>query len=160
MTLKARLGYSPRPRVYSLGLLGLQPNEDRMSEIREGLKYTPEHEYVQNTDVDREVLIGITDYAQGELGDVVYVELPAPNDEFDNMEPFGMVEAVKTVSELYCPAAGIVVEINEALEADPALVNSDPYGEGWMIRLQLTSDTELDDLLSADEYRALIDESD
>ena len=90
----------------------------------------------------------------------MYIELPAPNDEFGNMESFGMVEAVKTVSELYCPVAGVVIEINEALEADPALVNTDPYGEGWMIRLQLKSDAELDNLLSADEYRSLIDESD
>jgi len=131
-----------------------------MSEIPEGLKYTPQHEYIQDTDVEGEVLIGITDYAQGELGDVVYIELPAPNDEFGNMESFGMVEAVKTVSELYCPVAGVVIEINEALEADPALENTDPYGEGWMIRLQLKSDAELDNLLSADEYRSLIDESD
>ena len=131
-----------------------------MSDIPEELRYTLKHEYVLGTDVDREVLIGITDYAQGELGDVVYVELPAPDDEFDLMEPFGMVEAVKTVSELYCPVAGIVIEINEAIEADPALVNSDPYGEGWMIRLQLTSEAELDSLMSADEYRSLIDESD
>ncbi len=131
-----------------------------MSEIPEGLRYTPEHEYIRDTEVDREVLIGITDYAQGELGDVVYVELPAPGDQFAHMEPFGTVEAVKTVSELYCPAAGEIVAVNEELEADPALVNSDPYGEGWMIRLRLDPSAQLDGLLTSDQYASVIGDSD
>ncbi|WP_419162606.1 glycine cleavage system protein GcvH [Candidatus Palauibacter sp.] len=131
-----------------------------MSDIPEDLKYTPEHEYVRESDVDGEVFIGITDYAQGELGDVVYVELPAPGDDFGHMEAFGTVEAVKTVSELFCPAAGEIVAVNDALEADPGLVNSDPYGEGWMIRLALESPDDLEELLSADQYAALVADAD
>lgn len=131
-----------------------------MTDIPEDLKYTPEHEYVRETEDEGEVYIGITDYAQGELGDVVYVELPEPGEEFGRMEAFGTVEAVKTVSELFCPAAGEIVAVNEALEADPGLVNSDPYGEGWMIRLALDAPDELEDLLSADQYDALVAEAD
>ena len=108
-----------------------------MSDIPDSLQYTDEHEYIRETDGENEVLVGITDYAQGELGDVVFVELPQPGDRFAPGEAFGTIEAVKAVSELYCPVAGEVVEINEGLDADPALVNSDPYGEGWMIRLRI-----------------------
>lgn len=129
-----------------------------MSEIPGGLRYTEEHEYVRDTETEGEVLIGITDYAQGELGDVVYVELPQGGDAFDRMESFGTIEAVKAVSELYCPVAGEIVEVNGALEEDPALVNSDPYGEGWMIRLRVTDAAQLDELLSPEEYRAHIGE--
>ncbi|MDE2662781.1 MAG: glycine cleavage system protein GcvH [Gemmatimonadota bacterium] len=131
-----------------------------MSDIPEDLRYTPEHEYVRETDVDGEVLIGITDYAQGELGDVVYVELPAPGEAFGQMEAFGTVEAVKTVSELFCPASGAIVEVNEALEADPGLVNSDPYGDGWMIRLALETPEDFNDLLTAEQYAALVADAD
>lgn len=127
-----------------------------MSDIPEGLRYTSEHEYIRDTDVENEVLVGITDYAQGELGDVVYVELPAPGDQFGHMEAFGTVEAVKTVSELYAPVPGEIVEVNQALEADPSLVNSDPYGEGWMIRIRIEAGAQLDELLSADEYAELV----
>lgn len=129
-----------------------------MSDIPEGLLYTPEHEYLRDSDVENEVFIGVTDFAQGELGDVVYVELPSPGDQFSHMETFGTVEAVKTVAELYCPAGGEIVEVNEALEADPSLVNSDPYGEGWMIRLRLDPGASLDSLLSPDQYRDLVEE--
>lgn len=131
-----------------------------MSDIPEDLRYTPEHEYVRQTDVEGEVLIGITDYAQGELGDVVYVELPAPGEEFAQMEAFGTVEAVKTVSELFCPAAGAVVAVNDALEADPGLVNSDPYEEGWMIRLELEAPEDFNHLLTAEQYAALVADAD
>lgn len=130
-----------------------------MSEIPVGLRYTEEHEYVRDTETENEYLIGITDYAQGELGDVVYVELPQEGDAFDRMESFGTIEAVKAVSELYCPIAGEVVEVNAALDEDPALVNSDPYGEGWMIRLRATDPTQLDELLSPEEYRAHVGEA-
>ncbi len=130
-----------------------------MSDIPEALRYTPEHEYLRDSDVEREVFIGITDYAQGELGDVVYIELPAPGDQFSHMEAFGTVEAVKTVSELFTPAPGEVVAVNDALGPDPGLVNSDPYGEGWMIRLRLDPSAELDELLTADQYRDLLDEA-
>jgi len=130
-----------------------------MSDIPKGLRYSEEHEYVRETDIESEILIGITDYAQGELGDVVYVELPAPGDTFERMESFGTIEAVKAVSELYCPVAGEVVEVNEALDADPSLVNSDPYGEGWMIRLRILPSATLEGLLSPAEYADVLGES-
>jgi len=123
-----------------------------MSEVPDSLQYTDEHEYVRETDGENEVLVGITDYAQGELGDVVYVELPQPGDRFGQGEAFGTIEAVKAVSELYCPVAGEVIEVNDELESDPALVNSDPYGEGWMIRLRIEAGAPLDSLLSPDQY--------
>lgn len=125
-----------------------------MSEVPEDLRYTEEHEYVRETDVDGEVVVGITDYAQGELGDVVYVELPAEDQEFGRMDVFGTIEAVKAVSDLYCPVSGAVVEVNGGLDDDPARVNDDPYGDGWMIRLRLDDPSELEDLMSAQEYRA------
>lgn len=127
-----------------------------MSEIPDSLQYTAEHEYVREADGENEVYVGITDFAQGELGDVVYVELPQPGDRFGQGESFGTIEAVKAVSELYCPVAGEVVEINDGLEADPALVNSDAYGEGWMIKLRIEAGAPLDALLSADQYASLI----
>lgn len=129
-----------------------------MSEIPEGLKYTTEHEYLRQSDDPDVFHVGITDYAQGELGDVVYVELPEPGDVFAPMETFGTIEAVKAVSDLYSPLAGEVVEVNEALEADPALVNTDPYGEGWMIRLRVDDAHELDELLDAAGYAAHLGE--
>lgn len=128
-----------------------------MSEIPDTLLYTEEHEYVREADAEGEVRVGITDYAQGELGDIVFVELPAVGDAFDRMDVFGTIEAVKAVSELYCPVAGEVVAVNEALDGDPALVNGDPYGEGWMIRLRVADGTELDALLTPDEYRELVE---
>lgn len=129
-----------------------------MSEIPDGLKYTTEHEYLRKTDDPDVFYVGITDYAQGELGDVVYVELPEPGEVFAPMETFGTIEAVKAVSDLYCPLAGEVVDVNEDLDADPALVNNDPYGEGWMIRLRVEDPEELEDLLDADGYGAHIGE--
>ncbi len=129
-----------------------------MSGIPEGFQYTEEHEYVREAGTEGEYLIGITAYAQGELGDVVFVELPSPGDAFEKMEVFGTIEAVKAVSDLYSPISGEVVAVNEALEEDPALVNSDPYGEGWMIRIRLTDPSELDDLLTPEAYAALIEE--
>ncbi len=129
-----------------------------MSGIPEVLKYTEEHEYVRTADAENEIVVGITDYAQGELGDVVYVELPAVGDSFERMEVFGTIEAVKAVSDLFSPVSGEVVAVNESLEEDPALVNSDPYGEGWMVRLRLQDPSDLDDLLDADAYRAIVEE--
>ena len=129
-----------------------------MSDIPDSLQYTEEHEYVRDADGENEVLVGITDYAQGELGDVVFVELPQVGDRFGQGEAFGTIEAVKAVSELYCPVAGEIVEVNETLEADPALVNSDPYGEGWMIRLRIDPGAPLDGLLTPDQYGSLIGE--
>lgn len=123
-----------------------------MAKVPTHLLYTEEHEYVHKSDVDDVVEIGITDYAQGELGDVVYVDLPAVGKKFSKMEVFGTIEAVKAVSELYCPVAGEVVEVNDTLEADPSLVNKDPYGAGWMIRLRTKNPDELEDLLGPDAY--------
>ncbi|MDH3289711.1 MAG: glycine cleavage system protein GcvH [Gemmatimonadota bacterium] len=123
-----------------------------MSEIPDNLHYTEEHEYVRPADDAGIVVVGITDYAQGELGDVVYVDLPEVGAKFNEMEEFGSIEAVKAVSQLFCPLAGEVVEINQALEADPALINRDPYGEGWMIKLEIRSRADLDQLLTAADY--------
>jgi glycine cleavage system H protein len=123
-----------------------------MSSIPNGLKYTEEHEYIRETDAEGEFLVGITDYAQGELGDVVFVELPSPGDTFDRMEVFGTIEAVKAVSDLFCPLGGEIVAVNAALGEDPALVNSDPYGEGWMVRIRARDLSELDGLLSDTDY--------
>ena len=123
-----------------------------MSDIPDGLKYTEEHEYVRDTDAADEFLIGVTDYAQGELGDVVFVELPTPGDSFARMDVFGTIEAVKAVSDLFSPLTGEIVAVNEALNDDPALVNSDPYGEGWMVRIRVRDMSELDGLLSATDY--------
>jgi glycine cleavage system H protein len=129
-----------------------------MSEVPQGLHYTEEHEYVRESGTPGEYYVGITDYAQSELGDVVFVELPAAGDTFDRMEVFGTIEAVKAVSELFCPLAGEVVEVNEGLDQDPALVNSDPYGEGWMIRLKANDPSSVDDLMTAESYGAHLGE--
>lgn len=129
-----------------------------MSQIPEGLLYTEEHEYLKPTDEENVYFVGVTDYAQGELGDVVYVELPEVGSDFRKMEPFGTIEAVKAVSDLFCPVSGEVVEVNTALDDDPSLVNSDPYGEGWMIKLRVKDPAELDQLLDAADYRAHLGE--
>ena len=128
-----------------------------MSDIPSTLRYTEEHEYVRETDVDDEFIIGITDYAQGELGDVVFVELPQVGDSFSRMDVFGTIEAVKAVSDLYSPISGDVVDINASLETDPALVNGDPYESGWMIRMRAADPSELDSLMSAADYADHID---
>ena len=122
-----------------------------MANLPSGLLYTEEHEYLSKTE-DNVYKVGITDYAQGELGDIVYVELPEAGESFGKGDTFGTVEAVKAVSDLYMPVAGEVVQVNEALNDDPSLVNSDPYGEGWMIVVRVKDADDLDDLLSADDY--------
>ena len=127
-----------------------------MSDVPTDLLYTEEHEYLKPAGEEGVYFIGITDYAQGELGDVVYVELPSAGDTFSRKDVFGTVEAVKAVSDLYSPVGGEVVAVNEALANDPALVNSDPYGAGWMLKVRVTDATELDSLLGADEYRQQI----
>jgi glycine cleavage system H protein len=129
-----------------------------VSNIPEGLRYTTEHEYVAPTDDPAVVRVGITDYAQGELGDVVFVSLPKPGESFAGHQAFGTIEAVKAVSELYSPVAGEVVAVNEALDADPALVNRDPYGEGWMVTFRVASAGDLDGLLTPSAYRSHIGE--
>jgi glycine cleavage system H protein len=129
-----------------------------MSELPDDLHYTEEHEYVKPTDEPGTVIVGITDYAQGELGDVVYVDLPDVGTKCAQMDVFGTIEAVKAVSDLFCPLAGEVVEINTSLDGDPALVNKDPYGEGWMIKLQIQSPDALTQLLTAADYAQHIGE--
>ncbi len=121
--------------------------------IPTGLLYTKEHEWVLVE--DDLATLGITDYAQSELGDIVFVELPEVGDEVEAAESFGTIEAVKTVSELFSPVTGTVVEVNEALADSPDLVNKDPYGEGWMIKLKYTEIPE-ENLLSAAEYKKMI----
>lgn len=127
-----------------------------MANIPADLRYTEQHEYVKKTSDAAVVQVGITDYAQGELGDVVYVELPKVGASFGHMQVFGTIEAVKAVSELYTPVAGTVTEVNSALEQDPALVNRDPYGAGWMIKLRLKNVGDLDGLLKAEAYKKQI----
>lgn len=127
-----------------------------MANVPDDLRYTAEHEYVKTTDTAGEVLVGITEYAQGELGDIVFLNLPKPGESFKANDVFGTIEAVKAVSDLYCPLAGTVVAVNEALDADPAVVNRDPYGDGWMIRLKLADAAAVDALLDAAGYRSHI----
>lgn len=118
------------------------------------LKYTKDHEWIKiEGDV---VTVGITDFAQGELGDIVYVEVETLDETLDQDEIFGSVEAVKTVSDLFIPLSGEIIEFNEALEDDPEKVNSDPYGEGWMVKIKINKPSEIDGLLSADAYKELI----
>jgi glycine cleavage system H protein len=124
-----------------------------MANIPADLRYTEEHEYVRRSGDGSIVQAGITDYAQGELGDVVYVELPKVGASFARKGVFGTIEAVKAVSELYAPVAGTVTEVNAALEADPALVNRDPYGAGWMIKLRVKDPAELAQLLDSEAYK-------
>lgn len=128
------------------------------AKIPDNLLYTEEHEYIHRAS-DDEIVVGITDYAQGELSDIVFVELPEVGSAYIKMEPFGTIEAVKAVSELYTPVGGEVVAVNDALQDDPAVVNRDPYGDGWMIRVRMNDPSELDDLLSPEAYKALIAES-
>lgn len=118
------------------------------------LKYTKDHEWVK---IDGDIAtVGITDFAQGELGDIVYVEVETLDETLDKEEVFGTVEAVKTVSDLFLPLTGEIIEFNEALEDEPEKVNSDPYGDGWMIKIKISDESEVADLLSADDYKALI----
>ena len=118
------------------------------------LKYTKDHEWVK---IEGDILtVGITDFAQGELGDIVYVEVDSLDEARDLEAVFGTVEAVKTVSDLFMPVAGEIIEFNEVLEEEPEKVNNDPYGDGWMIKIKVTDSTDLDSLLSADDYNSLI----
>ena len=118
------------------------------------LKYTKDHEWVK---VEGDTaIIGITDFAQGELGDIVYVEVETEGDSLDKEATFGTVEAVKTVSDLFMPISGEVIEFNKGLEANPESVNNDPYGKGWMIKVKIADSSEINGLLSADQYKSLI----
>jgi len=122
--------------------------------IPSNLKYSKDHEWIK---VDGDTItVGITDFAQSELGDIVYVEVETVDETLEAEEVFGTVEAVKTVSDLFLPVSGEIIEFNEALEDEPEKVNSDPYGEGWMIKVKCSDISQLDDLLSADDYKNLI----
>ena len=118
------------------------------------LKYTKDHEWVL---IEGDIAtVGITDFAQSELGDIVYVEVETVDETLDAEEIFGTVEAVKTVSDLFLPLSGEIIEFNESLEDEPEMVNSDPYGEGWMIKMKFSDDSQIDNLLSAEDYKALV----
>ena len=122
--------------------------------IPETLKYTKDHEWIR-VEGD-EITVGITDFAQGELGDIVYVEIETLGETVEKEAVFGTVEAVKTVTDLFMPIGGEVIAVNEALEANPEIVNDDPFGDGWMIRIKVADPTELEDLLDAAAYQGLI----
>jgi glycine cleavage system H protein len=124
-------------------------------EFPDDLYYTEEHEWLRVGD-DNTAIVGITDFAQGELGDIVFVEIDPEGTEADKDGVFGTVEAVKTVSELYMPVSGTILEANAELEGAPELVNQDPYGEGWMVKIEMADTDELDDLMRADAYQELV----
>ena len=118
------------------------------------LKYTKDHEWVR---MDGDIaIVGITAFAQGELGDIIYVEIETVGESLDREEVFGSIEAVKTVSDLFMPLSGEILELNEALENNPELVNSDPYGDGWMVKIKVSNRIELDELLGAEDYTGLV----
>lgn len=118
------------------------------------LKYTKDHEWIK---IEGDTAtVGITDFAQGELGDIVYVEVETVDETLDKEEVFGTVEAVKTVSDLFLPLSGEIIEFNEGLEQEPEKVNSDPYGDGWMIKIKIADASQVDELLSSDEYKELV----
>lgn len=122
--------------------------------IPENLKYTKDHEWIL---IDGDIAtVGITEFAQGELGDIVFVEIETEDEELDKEEVFGTIEAVKTVSDLYMPISGKIVEVNGELEGQPDLVNKEPYEGGWMIKIQIADTAELDELLTAEQYKETI----
>jgi glycine cleavage system H protein len=124
-------------------------------EVKENLKYTKEHEWIK---VENDVAtVGITDYAQGELGDVIFVELPQIGTKVEQMKPFGVIEAVKAVSDIFSPLSGEVAEVNTTLESEAGIINKDPYGEGWIIKIKMSKPEELNNLISADDYKKLIE---
>lgn len=124
-------------------------------DIKENLKYTKDHEWI-SVEGD-EVTIGITDFAQGELGDIVFVEVETIGESLDQEEVFGTIEAVKTVSDLFMPVSGEVIAFNEELEASPEMINQDPYGKGWIIKAKMTDPSDLDRLLSSEDYKNMVE---
>ena len=123
--------------------------------IPENLKYTKDHEWLRVE--GEEAFVGITDYAQGELGDIVFIEIETEGEELAKEEVFGTIEAVKTVSDMFMPVSGEVVEVNDKFEESPEVVNKDPYGDGWLIKIKLTNVSELDELLDAAAYKNLLE---
>lgn len=122
--------------------------------VPDELKYTEEHEWIRVE--GEEIVVGVTEFAQGELGDVVFIEIETEGETLEKGDTFGTIEAVKTVSDLYMPVDGEVIKVNTALEDNPELVNSDPFGEGWMIRIKLSDPSQLDELITAEAYRSMI----
>jgi glycine cleavage system H protein len=123
--------------------------------ILDDLRYTKDHEWLRVE--DDHAVIGITDFAQGELGDIVFIEVETEGENLDKEETFGTIEAVKTVSDMFMPISGEIIAFNEKLESEPELVNKDPYGEGWIIKVKMNDPAEVDDLLTADQYKELLD---
>jgi glycine cleavage system H protein len=124
--------------------------------IKDDLRYTKEHEWVK---LEKDMAtMGITDYAQGELGDIVFVELPKVGTKVEQMKSFGVIEAVKAVSELFSPVTGEVIEVNSKLESEAGLINKDPYGEGWIIKVKVKDQSEVNKLLSAEDYKKLLEQ--
>ena len=122
--------------------------------IPQNLLYTKEHEWIK---VDGDTAyVGITDYAQSELGDIVFVELPAENDDFEKNDVFGTIEAVKTLADLFLPVSGQIIEVNNKVEDEPELINSQPYDDGWLVKISITNPDELKDILKADDYKEMI----
>jgi glycine cleavage system H protein len=130
------------------------PISGGVMEIPQGLKYSKEHEWVATE--DSVATVGITDHAQDQLGEIVFIELPAVGDKISKDDPFGVVESVKAVSDIYAPVTGTVIEINEDLPESPETVNEDPYGDGWLIKVKITDPSDLEDLMDADEYAELL----
>jgi glycine cleavage system H protein len=147
---------SPAPsRIpFATSIFQLEPS---VSDIPQDLLYTEDHEYLKPAGEPEVVFIGITDYAQGELGDIVFIELPKVGATFKKHDVFGTIEAVKAVSELYAPVSGEVLEVNGRLDGEPALVNTSPYGDGWMVKLRMTEPTERSGLLDAAAYTSKAD---
>lgn len=134
----------------------IKQKKERVMEFPKDLKYTKEHEWVK---VEKnQAIIGITDYAQDSLGEVVYVELPQEGNQVTKSEPFGVVESVKAVSDLYAPLSGSVAEVNDAIIDTPEAINEDPYGDAWLIKVELSNKDEIGELMSADEYVKFIEE--
>jgi glycine cleavage system H protein len=145
LTLPRRAAYSQRAR-------NVCGEGGEMAEIPQDLLYSEEHEYLKPAGEEGVYYVGITDHAQSELGDIVYVELPKAGDRFSRNDVFGTVEAVKAAADLYAPISGEVLEVNGALESDPGIVNRDPYGKGWMLKLRAEDEAERDQLLGPEEY--------
>ena len=138
--------------------MGRTASEDQVDVYPEDCKYTRDHEWVRRSDAGDTVRVGVTSYAQDALGDVVFVSLPEIGADVESGQALGEIESTKSVADVYAPVSGTVVARNDALEATPELVNSDPYGDGWIAEIRLGSDASLDELLSADAYQQLVAE--
>jgi glycine cleavage system H protein len=127
---------------------------EEVMEIPQGLRYSKEHEWVATE--DSVATIGVTDFAQDQLGEIVYIELPSVGDKVSKDDPFGVIESVKAVSDIFAPVSGTVTEVNQELAESPEIINEDPYGDGWLIKIRISDGAELDDLMDNDEYQEVI----